>query len=157
MRPVSATWPRSAASISGLRKIKWWKTFIPALASSKQKATRTTRIGLYAPATIKILRHSFPLLPSWLERSEMERTDAALGDTFDRMQRTFRQVFDDETLELHRNMTAADVEGWDSLNHIDLIVALDREFRIKFTTAEISKLATVGDLLTLVDKKRVTS
>jgi acyl carrier protein len=87
----------------------------------------------------------------------MERTDAALGDTFDRMQRTFRQVFDDETLELHRNMTAADVEGWDSLNHIDLIVALEREFRIKFTTAEISKLATVGDLLTLVDKKRVTS
>jgi acyl carrier protein len=80
-----------------------------------------------------------------------------LSDTLERMQRTFRQVFDDDALELHQNMTAADVEAWDSLSHIDLIVGLEREFKIKFTTAEISKLAKVGDLITLVDKKRVSS
>jgi acyl carrier protein len=70
------------------------------------------------------------------------------------VQRVFRQVFDDEALELSESMTASDVEAWDSLTHIDLIVALEREFKIKFTTPEISKLANVGGLMDLVNKKR---
>jgi acyl carrier protein len=51
-------------------------------------------------------------------------------------------------------MTASDVEAWDSLSHIDLIVALEREFKIKFTTAEISRLQNVGELEALVAEKR---
>jgi acyl carrier protein len=77
-----------------------------------------------------------------------------VDDTLQRMQRTFRAVLDNDTLELVPNMTAADVEGWDSLSHIDLIVALEREFKIKFTTAEISKLKNVGELEALVAGKR---
>ena len=77
-----------------------------------------------------------------------------MDDTLQRMQRTFRAVLDNDTLELLPQMTAADVEGWDSLSHIDLIVALEREFKIKFTTAEISKLKNVGELETLVTGKR---
>jgi acyl carrier protein len=51
-------------------------------------------------------------------------------------------------------MTAADVKNWDSLNHIDLIVAVEREFKIRFTTAEVTTLKNVGELISLVDKKR---
>jgi acyl carrier protein len=77
-----------------------------------------------------------------------------LADTLLRMQRTFREVFDDDSLELRPGMTAADVENWDSLSHIDMIVGLEREFKVKFTTAEVTNLKNVGDLATLVDKKR---
>jgi len=48
----------------------------------------------------------------------------------------FRTVFDQPNLVLHDAMTAADVENWDSLNHIDLIVAVEKKFKIKFTTAK---------------------
>ena len=77
-----------------------------------------------------------------------------MDDTLQRMQRTFRAVLDNDTLELLPSMTAADVDGWDSLSHIDLIVALEREFKIKFTTAEISRLKNVGELEALVAGKR---
>jgi len=55
---------------------------------------------------------------------------------------------------LREDMTAADVKNWDSLNHIDLIVAVEREFKIRFTTAEVTTLKNVGALAALVDKKR---
>jgi len=50
-------------------------------------------------------------------------------------------------------MTANDVENWDSLTHIDLIVAIEKEFRVRFTTAEVSGLKNVGELESLVEKK----
>lgn len=65
----------------------------------------------------------------------------------------FRTVFDQPTLTLHDAMTAADVENWDSLNHIDLIVAIEKKFKIKFTTREVSGLKTVGDLADLTASK----
>lgn len=65
----------------------------------------------------------------------------------------FRQVFDQPTLTLQDSTTAADVENWDSLNHIDLIVAIEKKFKIKFTTREVTGLKTVGDLADLTAKK----
>jgi acyl carrier protein len=65
----------------------------------------------------------------------------------------FRTVFDQPALVLRYDMTAADVENWDSLNHIDLIVAIERKFKIRFTTREIAGLKTVGDLAELTAKK----
>jgi acyl carrier protein len=65
----------------------------------------------------------------------------------------FRSVFDQPDLVLHEAMTAADVENWDSLNHIDLIVAVERKFKVKFTTREVTGLQTVGDLAELTAKK----
>jgi len=70
------------------------------------------------------------------------------------MQVVFRDLFDDDTLKLRPDMTAADVEAWDSLTHINLIVDIEREFKVRFTTGEITGLKTVGDLAALVDKKR---
>jgi acyl carrier protein len=65
----------------------------------------------------------------------------------------FREIFDSPTLVLHDAMTAADVENWDSLNHIDLIVAIEKKFKVKFTTKEVTGLKTVGDLAELIQKK----
>jgi acyl carrier protein len=65
----------------------------------------------------------------------------------------FRTVFDDPSLALRDDMTAAEVEGWDSLTHITLIVAIERAFRIKLTLAEIQRLNYVGELIKLIRQK----
>jgi acyl carrier protein len=65
----------------------------------------------------------------------------------------FRKVFDDPLLTLREDMTAADVEGWDSLSHITLIVSIERSFRIKVTLAEIQRLNDVGALIQLIHQK----
>ncbi len=70
-----------------------------------------------------------------------------------RLTNVFRQVFDDDQLTLSRSMVAEDVEAWDSLTHINLIVAIEREFKLKFTTREISTLKNVGDLMDLITRK----
>jgi acyl carrier protein len=70
-----------------------------------------------------------------------------------RLTAIFRTVFDEPDLQLTRDMTATDVPAWDSLSHITLIVAVEREFGIRFTTAEVAALMNVGDLADLVRKK----
>lgn len=64
-----------------------------------------------------------------------------------------RDLFDDEVLELRPGLTAADVPEWDSFNHINLIVATEAKFGIKFQTAELESLQTVGHLADLVQTK----
>jgi acyl carrier protein len=74
--------------------------------------------------------------------------------TVDRLSRIFRDVFDDETINVRDDMTSRDIEGWDSLMHIDLIYAIEKEFTIVFTTGEAgSTLKNVGELRTLVEEK----
>lgn len=65
----------------------------------------------------------------------------------------FRDVFDNNTLEIFDAMTAKDVEDWDSLNHINLVVAVERSFGVRLTTREVSALEKVGDLIVLLEKK----
>lgn len=69
----------------------------------------------------------------------------------------FREVFGDESLVLQDDMTANDVEGWDSLMHVNLIIAIEKRFGIRFATAEISRLSDEGQniraLLELVTRK----
>jgi acyl carrier protein len=71
----------------------------------------------------------------------------------DRLTRTFRLVFDNPNLQVNRSTSAKDVEGWDSLTYINLIVAIEREFSIRFTTAEIARLKNVGELADLIAGK----
>jgi acyl carrier protein len=65
----------------------------------------------------------------------------------------FRDVFDDDSLVLREDLTADDVDHWDSLTHVDLVVAIEKEFRIRLTTGEISGLKNVGELTALVSRK----
>jgi acyl carrier protein len=67
----------------------------------------------------------------------------------------FRTVFDDDSLVLHDATTAQDVPGWDSMNHITVVVEAERHFGIKVRTAEIEALRNVGDFIALIQRKRV--
>jgi acyl carrier protein len=76
----------------------------------------------------------------------------------DRVQEVFREVFEDPALVLNDLMTAEDVVGWDSLAHINLVIAIEKRLGVKFATAEISRLkedgSNVGTMLELVARKR---
>jgi acyl carrier protein len=76
-----------------------------------------------------------------------------MNDVHTRLRAIFREIFDDESLDLLPQMTAASIAGWDSLTHINLIVAIEKAFRIRFTTAEVSGLKDVGALEALVASK----
>jgi len=65
----------------------------------------------------------------------------------------FHDIFDDDALVLTPDLTAAEVPEWDSFNHINLIVAVESRFKIKFQTAEIEQLHTVGHLVDLIAAK----
>ena len=70
-----------------------------------------------------------------------------------RLNGVFQNVFDDPDVTVARQTTAQDVEGWDSLTHINLIVAVEKEFKIRFTTAEVTGLKNVGELIDAISRK----
>ncbi len=65
----------------------------------------------------------------------------------------FRDVLDIEDLMINREMTAADVEEWDSFAHINLIVAIEKQFNVKFTLDELTDVKNVGETVDLVARK----
>lgn len=69
----------------------------------------------------------------------------------------FRRVFHDDRLEVADATTAADVDGWDSMAHINLIIAIEKEFGVRFTPAEIASMRgegqNVGHLVGLLAAK----
>ncbi|MBW6512826.1 MAG: acyl carrier protein [Desulfuromonadaceae bacterium] len=69
----------------------------------------------------------------------------------------FHEVFDDDTIELRAEMTADEVDGWDSLSHVNLIVAIESKFKIRFSQKELLTFRTVGDLLnSIADKAQLS-
>ena len=62
-------------------------------------------------------------------------------------------VLDQPDLRVSRATTADDVEGWDSFNHINIVVAVEGHFGVKIHTAEIEEIRNVGELVDLVEKK----
>ena len=73
--------------------------------------------------------------------------------SLEKIQDIMIDTFDLDDVTITRETTAADIEEWDSLSHIRLIVAIEREFGIKFSNAEIEALANVGQLLDTVQAK----
>jgi len=73
----------------------------------------------------------------------------------ERLQMVMRDVFDRPDIVVSREMTAADVEEWDSLSHVNLVVAVEKEFGLHFTLAEIKPLKNVGEMLDLIRRKGV--
>ncbi len=65
----------------------------------------------------------------------------------------FRQVFANPKLDIAPDMTPNDIDGWDSMAHVNLIAAVELRFKIKFDTKELRKIRSVGDLGQLVDSK----
>lgn len=70
-----------------------------------------------------------------------------MNDLEARVQNVFREVFDNQELTIYREMQAKDVEGWDSINHITLIMTLEDTFKVKFRTREVMGFQNVGEML----------
>jgi len=73
--------------------------------------------------------------------------------TLNRLNEIFREVFDDDELVVAPETTANDVDGWDSLSHVNLIVAVEGRFNIRFSHKELLTFKNVGDLLNCIEKK----
>ena len=69
------------------------------------------------------------------------------------LQEIFREIFDDDTLEIAEQTCADDIEDWDSFAQIGLIMEIEKKFQIKFQMGEVSGLKNVGDMLSLLEKK----
>uniref|UniRef100_E6QIZ8 Putative acyl carrier protein n=1 Tax=mine drainage metagenome TaxID=410659 RepID=E6QIZ8_9ZZZZ len=66
----------------------------------------------------------------------------------------FHDLFDDDSIVVTPDLSAKDVDGWDSLTHIRLIITIEKAFKIKFSTSEIAKLEKVSDLVSLIESKK---
>jgi acyl carrier protein len=71
-------------------------------------------------------------------------------DVVRRLQAVFREVFDDDRIALDAGMTAADVEGWDSVANIRLMVSIEEVFRIRFDVGEFQEYRNVGELVAAI-------
>ena len=69
------------------------------------------------------------------------------------MAKIFQDVFDEDSIKLTRVLSAKDVDGWDSLAHIRLILTVEKAFKVKFSTSEVGKLKNVGDLVALIETR----
>jgi acyl carrier protein len=76
-----------------------------------------------------------------------------MDDLLQRLTPIFRDVLDNDALALRDDLTAKDVEEWDSLNHVKLVIAIENGFKVKFTTREISSWQNVGDMKRTLQQK----
>lgn len=65
----------------------------------------------------------------------------------------FRDVLDDESIELDDSTTASDIDGWDSLAHIRLVLTVEQSFGIKFSAKEVNAMKNVGEFVGLIELK----
>jgi|TARA_B100000315_G_scaffold207721_1_gene202605 acyl carrier protein len=65
----------------------------------------------------------------------------------------FRDVFDDDSIEIFGGMTAEDILDWDSLNHITLVINVEKEFGLKLNLAEVGKLENIDEMIQLLLEK----
>jgi acyl carrier protein len=71
----------------------------------------------------------------------------------EQLTKVFREVFDDDTITLGAQTTADDIDGWDSMSHINLIIAIEIAFGIEFSNEEIRSFNNVGDMQKCIESK----
>ncbi len=76
------------------------------------------------------------------------------NEILSKLQEIFRDVFDEDNLEINLETNAEDIEDWDSLNHINIISASEREFKVKFALGELEGLQNVGSFISLITQKK---
>ncbi|MGA2536910.1 MAG: acyl carrier protein [Terracidiphilus sp.] len=75
------------------------------------------------------------------------------SEIYAKLTEIFCDLFDTPSIALSPDTTAADIPGWDSFNHINLIISIEAEFRIKFQAAELEAMHNVGALVDRIEKK----
>ena len=76
-----------------------------------------------------------------------------MEEIYERLNEVFRDVFDDDSIEVNEDTTANDIEDWDSLNHITLIDAVESEFGVHFTMGEVSGMKNVGEMAQIIKER----
>lgn len=74
-------------------------------------------------------------------------------DILKELQPIFQDVFDDEDLVVTNESNAESIDDWDSLSHIRLVVAIEKQFGIKFAFGELQELKNVGEMIEVIEKK----
>ena len=74
-------------------------------------------------------------------------------EIFERLDRVFQDVFDDDTIHVTPKTTADDIEDWDSLEHINLIGAVEQEFKMRFKMKEVSSMKNVGEMMSIIEER----
>lgn len=69
---------------------------------------------------------------------------------YEALNEVFRDVFDDESIEVSAETTAEDIEDWDSLEHINLVVAVEKRFDVKFSMGEVTGMKNVGEMVGII-------
>ena len=77
----------------------------------------------------------------------------SIDQVYGRLTDVFRDVFEDDELVPTAETTAEDVDGWTSLAHVRLVLTIEEAFGIRFSAAQVSSMANVGDLATTIQKK----
>lgn len=71
-------------------------------------------------------------------------------EVFTKLNEVFRDVLDDETICVNENTTSADIEDWDSLEHINLLAAVEQEFGMKFNMGQVVSMKNVGEMADII-------
>ena len=74
-------------------------------------------------------------------------------EIYERLNTVFQDVFDDENIKVNEKTTSNDIEDWDSLEHINLIVAVEKEFGIKFNMNEVTSMKNVGEMVAIIEER----
>lgn len=82
-----------------------------------------------------------------------EKTTMNTDTIFTKLTGIFHDVFDDESIVVTAQLTATDVDEWDSLSHIRLVLAIEKKFGLKFSAAEVGRLKNVGEFVSMIQAK----
>ena len=78
------------------------------------------------------------------------RTEMTREEVFSTLNEVFQDVFDDESITVNDTTTSADIEEWDSLEHINLIAAVEQEFGMKFSMGQVVAMKNVGEMVDII-------
>ena len=74
-------------------------------------------------------------------------------EVFERLNKVFRDVFDYDDITVKETTTSADIDEWDSLEHINLVAAVEQEFDMKFTMGQVVTMKNVGEMVDIILQK----
>lgn len=74
-------------------------------------------------------------------------------EIYEQLNEVFRDVFDDDTIEVNDQTTSRDIEDWDSLEHINLIAAIETQFGMNFTMGQVVTMKNVGEMVDIISSQ----
>jgi acyl carrier protein len=77
-----------------------------------------------------------------------------MNDSIARLNEIFQETFQDDEIEVTPQSTSADIAGWDSLMHVSLMMNVESQFNVRFSSTEVAVLKSVGELLDLIHSKQ---